>query len=134
MYLHFNGNCTDALKFYAAATGGKIIAMQTYGESPAAAQSAPEFHDKVIHAQIQIGDTVIMASDAPPDRYFPPQGFSVSISADNSPDAERMFQALSEGGQVGMPMSESFFAHRFGMLTDKFGVPWMVIHQKPMGG
>jgi PhnB protein len=126
-YLHFNGNCEEALKFYETATGGKIVMLTTHEGSPAQAQTPPDWLKKILHARIQIGGTVIMASDAPPGRYSKPQGFSISLDADSPTDAERIFKALSEGGTVGVPMGETFFAKRFGMLADRFDVPWMVI-------
>jgi len=130
-YLHFNGNCDEAFKFYEQALGGKIEMRSTFGESPMAGQM-PAMKDKVVHARIRIGDQVLMGSDSPPERFSPPQGFSVSLGAKTPEEAERIFAALSTGGQVHMPMSESFFAHRFGMLVDKFGIPWMVVCQKDM--
>jgi PhnB protein len=130
LYLHFNGTCEEALKFYEKAAGGKIVVLSTYGDSPAAAHSSPDFHKKIIHSRIQIGDALVMASDAPPERYSKPQGFSVSLSTKTPEEADTIFKALCEGGQVTMPISESFFAHRFGMLIDKFDVPWMVLCQK----
>ena len=130
-YLHFNGNCDEAFKFYEQALGGKIEMRSTFGESPMAGQM-PAMKDKVVHARIRIGDQVLMGSDSPPERFSPPQGFSVSLGAKTPEEAERIFGALSTGGQVHMPMSESFFAHRFGMLVDKFGIPWMVVCQKDM--
>lgn len=131
-YLHFNGNCEEAFKFYEQATGGKIEMTSTFGESPMAAQM-PAMKDKIVHARISIGDTVLMGSDAPPERFEKPRGFSLSLGARTNADAERIFQALSAGGQVHMPMTESFFAARFGMLVDRFGIPWMVICEKTAG-
>jgi len=130
-YLHFNGNCDAAFKFYEQALGGKIEMRSTFGESPMAGQM-PAMKDKVVHARIRIGDQVLMGSDSPPERFSPPQGFSMSLGAKTPEEAEKIFAALSTGGQVHMPMSESFFAHRFGMLVDKFGIPWMVVCQKDM--
>lgn len=131
-YLHFNGNCGEALKFYEQNLGGQIVMRQTFGDSPAGAQTPPAMKDKIIHARIKIGDTILMASDTPPERFSKPQGFSLSLSAKTPDEADKIFAALSVGGQVHMPIAESFFAHRFGMLVDKFGVPWMVICQKDM--
>jgi len=130
-YLHFNGNCDEAFKFYEQALGGKIEMRSTFGESPMAGQM-PAMKDKVVHARIRIGDQVLMGSDSPPERFSPPQGFSMSLGAKTPEEAEKIFAALSTGGQVHMPMSESFFAQRFGMLVDKFSIPWMVVCQKDM--
>src|SRR5256885_9014458 len=107
-YLTFNGNCGDAFKFYERCVGGKIQAMMTHGESPMAENVAREWRDKVIHAVLAIGDQVVMASDAPPQMYEKPQGFSVSLSVPTPADAERVFGALSEKGSVKMPLQQTF--------------------------
>jgi PhnB protein len=128
-YLHFNGNCEEAFKFYEQATGGKIETKSTFGDTPMAAQM-PAMKDKIVHVRLRIGDTILMGSDAPPERFEKPQGFSLSLGAKTNADAERLFAALSAGGEIRMPMAETFFAQRFGMLVDKFGIPWMVICEK----
>lgn len=128
-YLHFNGNCDEAFKFYERALGGKIEMRSTFGESPMADQM-PAMKDRIVHMRIRIGDQLLMGSDSPPERYSPPQGFSLSLGTKTPEEAEKMFAALSAGGQVHMPMAESFFAKRFGMLVDKFGIPWMVVCQQ----
>jgi PhnB protein len=128
-YLHFNGNCEDAFKFYEQAVDGKIEMKSTFGESPMAAEM-PAMKDKMIHARIRVGDTIVMGSDSPPERFQKPQGFSLTLGAKTPEEAERLFAALGAGGQVHMPMAETFFAQRFGMLVDKFGIPWMVICEK----
>jgi PhnB protein len=131
-YLIFNGQCEAAFKFYELAIGAKIQFMMTHGESPMAAHVSPEWRPKIIHGTLGVGDQVLMASDAPPDHYEKPQGFSVSIEVKDATEAERKFQALSENGKVTMPMQETFWATRFGMLVDQFGIPWMVNCPKPM--
>jgi PhnB protein len=125
-YLFFNGDCEEAFKFYAQCLGGKIEGMLTHAGTPAEAQVPPEWRDKILHARLTIGDQVLMASDAPPGRYDQPKGFSVSIQIKDPAEAERIFQALSENGTVQMPIAETFWAARFGMLVDRFGIPWMV--------
>jgi PhnB protein len=129
-YLNFNGQCEAAFRFYAEATGSKIDAMMDFGSSPMAARMPAEARKLIIHASMRIGDTVLMGSDAPVERYSRPQGFSVSLVVDTPAEAERMFAALSAGGEVTMALQETFFAARFGMLTDKFGIPWMVNCEK----
>jgi PhnB protein len=129
-YLFFNGNCEEALKFYEKALGGKIEGMMTHGASPAAQHVGPEWQNKIIHARFVVGGQVLMGSDAPPEHYHPPQGFSVSLSVKQASDAERIFQALAENGKVQMPIQETFWAVRFGMLVDRFGIPWMVNCEK----
>jgi len=125
-YLTFKGNCSDAFKFYEKHLGGKIVMMMTHEGTPAADQVPANWRDKIIHARMTIGDYVLMGSDAPPDRYEPMKGCSVSFNVDTPADAERIFKALSEKGAVQMPMQQTFFAARFGMLVDQFGTPRMI--------
>ena len=129
-YLFFNGQCEAAFKFYEKVLGGKIVVMMPHEGTPAAAQVPPEWLKKIIHARLAVGDKVLMGSDAPPDRYQETKGFSVSIGVDTPAEAERIFHALSENGKVHMPMDKTFFAERFGMLADRFGIPWMIICEK----
>jgi PhnB protein len=129
-YLNFNGDCKLAMQFYAKLFGGKLE-MQTFGESPMAGQ-AGNMKDKVLHARLQVGDTVIMASDAPSDRYEKPQGTWVSLNVDTAADADRIFNALADGGSVEMQIQETFWAERFGTCVDRFGTPWMVNCSKAM--
>ena len=125
-YLFFNGNCADAFKFYEKCLGGKIVTMMTHEGTPAAEQVPANWREKIIHARLTVGDQVLMGSDAPPDRYAPMKGFGVSFAVDSPADAEQIFKALSEKGAVGMPMQQTFFAVRFGMVVDQFGTPWMI--------
>ncbi|OYQ62157.1 hypothetical protein B9G53_23665 [Pseudanabaena sp. SR411] len=125
-YLTFNGQCEAAFKFYEQCLGGKIVMMMTHGESPMSEQTAEEWRDKILHAQLTIGDIVLMGSDAPPDYFEKPQGFSINLQFEDVAEAERVFQALAEGGTVRMPLQETFWAKRFGMFVDRFGIPWMI--------
>jgi PhnB protein len=125
-YLMFNGQCEAAFKFYEKCLGGKIAAMMPYEGTPAAGQVPEGFGKKIIHARLIAGDLVLMGCDAPPERFQRPQGFSVSIQVETPADAERIFQNLSEGGKVSMPMQQTFWTSRFGMFVDQFGIPWMV--------
>lgn len=125
-YLLFNGNCEEAFKFYEKTFGGKIEFKMTYGESPMAAQTAPEARNNIMHISMRVGDRVLMGADAPPQYQSKPQGFCVSISVKDAAEAERVFNALAEGGNVTMPLAETFWSPRFGMLTDRFDIPWMV--------
>jgi PhnB protein len=125
-YLVFGGECEAAFKFYEKCLGGKIQAMFTHGETPAAPHVPPEWQRKIMHVHLTIGDESLMGSDAPPDRYKKPQGFSVSIQIKEPAEAERVFHALAENGTVTMPIQQTFWSVRFGMLTDRFGIPWMV--------
>ena len=125
-YLLFSGNCEAAFKFYEKCLGGKIDAMLTHEGTPAAEQVPAEWRLKILHARMTVGDQVLMASDAPPGRFQKPQGFSVNIGVTDPAQAERVFHALAEKGTVQMPIAETFWATRFGMLVDQFGIPWMV--------
>jgi PhnB protein len=124
-YLNFNGQCAAAFKFYEQIFGGKTT-MQTFGETPMKDQVPADWRDKVIHAQLAIGSTTLMGSDAPPPHYTAPQGFHVSISVSSSADAERLFKSLAEQGKVTMPFQKTFWSPGFGMAVDRFGIPWIV--------
>jgi PhnB protein len=125
-YLTFNGQCEAAFKFYEKVLGGKIEAMMTFGGSPMEDRAPAEWRDKIMHARLTVGANVLMGSDAPPDRYEPMKGITVSIGVDDPAEAERIFHALAEGATVQMPIQQTFWAARFGMLTDRFGTPWMI--------
>jgi PhnB protein len=125
-YLTFSGQCEAAFKFYAEVLGGKIVAMITHAGTPAESHVPPEWRAKIIHARLIVGDKLLMGSDAPPDRFEEPKGFSVTIGIDKPEDAERIFHALAENGTVRMPLQKTFWAIRFGMLVDRFGIPWMI--------
>lgn len=125
-YLTFNGQCEAAFKFYQQRLGGNIQTMMTWGESPMADQVPSEWRNKIIHTTLIVGETVLAGADAPPDRYEEPRGFSVTIQIDDPAEAERLFSALSEDGTVQMPIQQTFWAARFGMVVDRFGIPWMV--------
>jgi PhnB protein len=125
-YLLFNGTCEEAFKFYEKCLGGKIEAMMTHAGTPAESQTPPEWLNKILHAKMSVDGQLLMGSDAPPGRYREPHGFYVSLSMKNQADGERIFHALAEGGKVGMPFQKTFWAAGFGMVTDRFGIPWMV--------
>lgn len=130
-YLLFPGNCEAAFKFYERTLGGKVESMIPHEGTPASAQVPPEWRSKILHARMKIGDRVLMGSDAPPGRQEPAKGFSLSIELKDPVEAERLFNALAEGGRTNMPIQETFWAARFGMLVDQFGIPWMVNCEKP---
>ena len=131
-YLTFRGNCREAFEFYAKALNGEIVSMFTHKGSPMEATTPPEWLDKIMHVRMTVGDQVLMGSDAPPQYSKEAQGFSVNIGVDSPEEAERIFHALAEGGKIGMPIAETFWAKRFGMCFDRFGTPWMVNCEKPM--
>lgn len=132
-YLSFNGQCEAAFKFYEQCLGGTGLSFHKYGGSPMAAQMPAEWQDKVMHATLILGDTAIMGADAPPPHFTAPQGFSVSIGMDSPADADRIFAAMSKDGQVRMPIQQTFWAARFGMFIDQFGIPWMINCGEPQG-
>ena len=125
-FLAFDGQCADAMAFYAQCLGDRVTDSRTYGGSPMAEHVPAEMGGKLMYAEVTAGDVRLMASDTPPGRYRAPQGISVALTLDSIEDTERVFQALSEHGRVDMPMAPTFWATRFGALTDKFGVTWLV--------
>jgi PhnB protein len=130
-YLFFDQRTEEAFQFYQSVLGGKVDVLR-FKDSPMKGQIPVELHDNVMHAELNVGDVRLMGSDGMPGKPEPrPQGFDVCLRVDSDGEAERIFAALSDGGRVTMPMAETFFAHRFGSLVDRFGVPWMVMHEKP---
>ncbi len=129
-YLSFDGRCEEAFKFYEKLLGGHIKAMMTYEGSPAAEHVPPEWRKKVMHATLEVGNEPLMGADASPQHYSKPKGFSVSLSPAKVADAERIFNAFAEGGEVVMPLQQTFWAARFGVVTDRFGIPWMINCEK----
>jgi PhnB protein len=125
-YLNFNGQCEAAFKFYEQCLGGKVEAMLPWEGSPVTEQVPSEWLHKIMHAEIRLGDQVLMGADAMPEQYEEPKGCSVTLNLDDSAKAERIFQALAENGTVQMPMQQTFWAIRFGMVVDQFGIPWMI--------
>ena len=125
-HLHFNGDCEAALKFYEQTLGARITFMMPFEGSPAAGEVPETWQSKILHASIKIGDNMVTAADAPPGYFHKPQGFSLTIGTQDSIAADRLFKALSQGGSVQMPMQETFWAARFGMLTDRFAIHWMI--------
>jgi PhnB protein len=133
-YLNYGGNCAQALRFYEQHLGGKISQIGTYAQMPNAQAVPPEMKDAIMHARINIAGTDLMASDVPPERFQPMRSVYLALSLDSTEKAERIYGLLSDGGEIFMPMQETFFAFRFGMLRDKFGTSWMIIHERPMPG
>ena len=125
-HLNFNGECRAAFAFYAACLGGTVTFTMNYGDSPAKEQTAPDWHDKVMHTTLTVGDYVLMGCDAPPTHYAPPQGIQLSVSVASAAEAERVFNALAEGGKTTMPFQKTFWSSGFGMLVDRYGIAWMV--------
>ena len=131
-YLSFNGQCEAAFKFYERCLGGKIEFIMPYESRPAEEYPVPaEWGKKILHATLRVGDQVLMGADAPPDRYQKSQGFSITVGLNDQAEAERLFKALSEKGTVEMALQETFWAIRFGVLVDRFGIPWTINCERP---
>lgn len=128
-YLFFDGRCEEALEFYKTALGAKVTALMRFKdnpESPRPGMVPPGAENKVMHANLRIGDATVLASDGRCMGKASFQGFSLSLTVANEAEADRLFAALSDGGQVQMPLAKTFFSPRFGMVADRFGVTWMV--------
>lgn len=129
-YLNFSGNCREALEFYEKHLGGKIGVMMNWEQMPAEANADPAMKGKVMHARITIGGAELMASDGPPSRVQPMRSVYLALNVDSDQEAESIYALLSAGGEVFMPIQETFFATRFAQLRDKFGTSWMVLHER----
>ena len=125
-YLSFQGDCEAAFKYYEQHLGGEMGAIFRYGGTPLSGSVPPDWADKIMHGSITIGGQTLQAADVAPLQYESPQGFSMTLQITSTADAERMFEALASGGQVRLPLEKTFWAERFGMVTDRFGVPWVV--------
>jgi PhnB protein len=132
-YLYFDGRTEEALEFYKKAVGAETMALMRFKENPQPQYNPPNSAEKVMHASFRIGETELMASDGDCAGQTKFQGISLALNAKDGAEAERLFAALSDSGQVQMPMTQTFFAERFGMVADKFGVSWMVV-SPPAGG
>jgi PhnB protein len=129
-YLNFAGKCAEAFGYYEKHLGGRIGMIMTHGQMPDPSQVNPELKDTVLHAAISIGDTNLMGTDVP--NAQPMRSAYLSLAVQSDAEAERVFSALSDGGEVFMPMQETFFATRFAELRDRFGINWMILHERPM--
>ncbi|MGO4880896.1 MAG: VOC family protein [Bryobacteraceae bacterium] len=129
-YLNFGGNCEEAFRFYEQHLGGQITIMTRHGEMPEAANVPPDWKNAILHARITLGETELLGADIPPERFQPMRSAYLSLLADSIEDGERIYLLLSDGGQIFMPMQETFFAFRFAMLRDKFGTSWMILHER----
>ncbi|MGH9622456.1 MAG: VOC family protein [Bryobacteraceae bacterium] len=125
-YLFFNGQCEAAFQFYEQCLGGKIVAIHRFEGSPMTEHVPSDWGNKVMHVTLQAGDQVLMGSDATGEYYQKPQGFRVCLGFQNTGEAERVFKALSDSGTVHMPFQKTFWSEGFGMLADRFGIPWMI--------
>jgi len=129
-YVNFAGKCAEAFRFYEKQLGGKIVMMMTHGEAPDQSRVNPALKDAVLHARISVGGTELMGADIP--NAEPMRSAYLSLIVESDAEAERIYSALSDGGQVFMAMQETFFATRFGQLRDRYGINWMILRERPM--
>jgi PhnB protein len=130
-YLSFDGDCEAAFTFYERSLGAQVGALFRYGGSPMADAVPPDWSDRIMHGSVTLGGQTVMGGDVAPDRYEKPKGFSLSLQIKDVADAERIFHALAEGGEEIMPLEKTFWAARFGMVVDRFGIPWMINCEGP---
>lgn len=129
--LSFNGQCREAFEFYARCFDGRIAFIIPWGETPAAETVPPEWRSKIIHATLRFGDQTLQGADAPPGQYESPIGFSLSLTARDEAEAKRFFDVLAKDGAIRMPLQPTFWSPAFGMLVDRFGIPWMIGCEQP---
>src|SRR4051812_45126917 len=125
-YMFYNGNCEAAFEYYVKVLGGEINAMFRYEGTPAAEHVPADWQQKIMHAKMTVDGDELMGSDAPPDKFKPAQGCAVVVHFTDPAEADRKFAGLAEGGVITMPLEQTFWASRYGMCIDKFGVPWIV--------
>ena len=128
--LGFNGQCEAAFRFYEQNLNGTVTYMLKWGDSPMAAEAPPGYASKIAHATLKVGELGIAGSDVPPDRYEAPQGFQILLNMDDPFAAERIFQAFAQDGKVLVPLAETFWAARFGVVVDRFGIAWSINAEK----
>ena len=128
-YLNYGGNCEQAFRFYEQHLGGEITFLMRHGEQPAPSAVPPDWNGTVLHARMKLGGTELLGADIP--GYQPMRSAYLSLTVSSDEEAERVYRLLSDGGQLYMPMQETFFASRFAMLRDRFGTSWMLLHPKP---
>jgi len=129
-YLNYGGNCEQAFHFHEKHLGGKITMMMNHGQQPNAKDIPPDQKNAILYARMSIGETDLMGSDVPSEHFKPMRSVYLSLSVNSIDEAERIFALLSDGGEIFMPMQETFFAFRFAMLRDKFGTSWMIINER----
>jgi PhnB protein len=128
-YVNFPGTCAEAFRYYEQHLGGRIAMMMTHDQSPQPSNANPEWKDAVLHARLALGNTVLLGADIPGAE--PMRSAYLTLDVDSDSEAERIYAALGDGGRVLMAMTETFFASRFGQVRDRFGLNWMILHQRP---
>jgi PhnB protein len=129
-YLYFDGRSEEAIEFYRKALSAELVMMMRFKEAPDTRMNPPGSDEKIMHATLRIGETTVLVSDGNCGGKPKFDGFALALRPSNDAEAEKIFQALSEGGKVSMPLAKTFFASSFGMLADRFGVPWMVVVER----
>jgi PhnB protein len=124
--LWFRGDCREAFTLYARAFGGTIVTMLTYAASPQGVTVPPDWREKIFHATLRVGDQMLMGGDPLPEQYQPMQGVQLTVGMVDPSEADRVFQALAEHGTINMPLQETFWALRFGVVVDRFGISWLI--------
>lgn len=128
VYLNFRGNCEEAFRFYERHLGARVTSLQRHEELPFPGNTPPEWGSKVLHARLELAGTVVMGADVP--TADPMRSAYLSLRLDTAEEAERVYAVLSEGGEIFMKLEETFYATRFAMLRDRFGISWMLMHEK----
>ena len=132
-YVSFKGDCEAAFKYYVEVLGAKPGLLFSYANSPMADVVPEGWESKIMHGSVTIGGKLLEGADAPPERYEKPQGFSLSLNVPTAEEAERVFEKLGDGGRVLYPIAKTFWSERFGMVVDRFGIPWMINCETPAG-
>ena len=128
-YVNYGGNCRQAFEFYEQHLGGKITMLTTHGEQPDASKAPASWKQAVLHARLDLGDSVLMGADIPPDRFQPMRSAYLTLIIDSVEESERIYELLTYRGEIFMKMEQTFFAKRFAMLRDRFGTSWMLLHE-----
>ena len=132
-YLSFKGDCEAAFKYYEEALGAELGLLFRYADSPMVEVLPEGWGNKIMHGSVRIGGKLLEGADAPPERYEKPQGFSLSLNVPSASEAERLFEKLGDGGRGVYPIAKTFWSERFGMVVDRFGIPWMINCETPGG-
>ncbi len=130
--LSFNGNCAEAIRFYERVLSGRILFELSWGKSPLAKDAPPEWSSKVCHSTFVVGDITFHGVDVLPGSYEAPRGFSIVLGIDDLEESDRLFRALAENGRVRTPLQETFWARRYGVVVDRFGITWEINCGRPM--
>ena len=133
-YLCFGGDCEAAFTFYAKSLGGTVGRLFRYAGTSFMSEVPPDWHDKIMHGSLTVGDQVFMGADVAPDKYEKPKGFALSLHVDSTVDAERIFHLFAKGGTIVMPLARTFWAGCFGVVVDRFGLQWTINGGEPGGG